>query len=262
MKNLILIIVVLVNWTQSFGQIIDLYYPKYVALGSDSLNSKKSPLEFFEKGSIDVFSNGYMQGTAQMLKINIGEPNKFYIPVYFLIGSPSDGISNKKNSQDNTVASLLNPIGGIFNASIRGRNSIFQTGEKTLLTVSYQVSAKFITGRDSLNNNNFFGTGYGNIGFLFQTGAWEAEDQKNMGTFWIQVQATASNAFNTTSFKDVFGDSLKDNYFYGYSFDLGVEINKVINLKVGMYQYINNQQIDAIKNPIWKFSLDYRLKKS
>ena len=259
-------LIILVSYN-SFSQMIDIDYSgkpriKTLAYGDTIKRPVEQQFEILGRGFIDFFSNGKMQGTAQLLKLNIGEPNGFYVPLYILVGSSGDGIGMQKKNE-NTIANLLNPIGGIINGAINGRNNLYASKSGiTSLKLSYQLSVKLINAQDSATGNSkFLGAGYGNLGLFFQTGAWDQDDKGNMGVFWIQAKATASYAFDDASYKKVLGNNFSESYFVGYAIDLGIEINNRINLKAGLYQYLNNQKLDLVEKPVFKFSLDYNLKK-
>jgi len=261
-KILFILSTVLFFSTNSYSQMIDIDYTRQLKPQSLSSDTVERQVELLGRGFVDFFSNGKMQGTAQLLKINIGEPKGFYVPIYLLIGSSGDGLGSQKKNE-NTVANLLNPIGGIFNGTVNGRNNLYASkSDITSLKLSYQISGKLINAQDTITGKSkFLGAGYGNLGLFFQTGAWDSDDKGNMGVFWIQAKATASYAFNNASYKEVLGKDFKSNYFVGYAIDLGIEINNKLNLKVGVYQYLNNQDLELLRNPIFKFSLDYNLKK-
>ncbi len=261
-KILFTISTVLLLSTTSFSQMIDIDYTRQLRPQSLSADTVEKQVELLGRGFVDFFSNGKMQGTAQLLKINIGEPKGFYVPLYLLVGSSGDGLGSQKKNE-NTIANLLNPIGGIFNGTINGRNNLYASNSGiTSLKVSYQLSGKLVNAQDTLTGSSkFLGAGYGNLGLFFQTGAWDPDEKGNMGVFWVQAKATASYAFNDASYKEVLGKDYTQSYFIGYAIDLGIEINNRINLKAGVYQYLNNQDLELIKNPVFKFSLDYNLKK-
>jgi hypothetical protein len=252
----------------TYSQMIDVDYSRhktiqknviYDTLGKDKAGDK---LEVLGRSFVDLFSNGNMQGTAQILKINIGEPKGFYIPFYLLVGASGDGIGSQKKNE-NTVSNLLNPVGGLLNGTFNGRNNLYASKSGiTSLKLSYQISGKLINAQDSITGSSkLFGTGYGNFGLFFQTGAWEDYGEKNnMGVFWLQAKTIASLAFDNATIKEIFGNNISSNYFLGYAIDLGLEINNRVNLKAGLYQYLNNQEIELVKKPVFKLSLDYNLK--
>ena len=173
-RFLISLSVLLIISFNSFSQLIDIDYTNQARPHNFVPDSTEKTVEVLSRGLFDFFSNGKMQGTAQLLKINIGEPNGFYIPLYLLVGSSGDGLGAQKKNE-NTVANLLNPIGGIFNGTINAKNNIFASKSGiTSLKLSYQLSGKLINAQDTLTGNSkFLSACYGNLGFLFQTGAWE-----------------------------------------------------------------------------------------
>ncbi len=257
-----IVFVYLFSPIDNIAQIIDINYSnlKGVNAITDTVKKESKDIELLSRGFMDIFSNGKMQSTAQILKINIGEKDGFYFPFFLLLGASGDGLGEQELNE-NTIANLLNPLGGIINGSFNGKNNLLSSESGiTSLNLAYQISGKLINAQDSLSGNSkFLGVGYGNIGLFFQTGAWDPDDAGNMGVFWVQVKAAGSLAFDNAVIKEVFGNSVIDSYFIGYSIDLGIEIDKKINLKAGIYQYLNSQDIILMKDPVFKFSLDYNL---
>jgi len=261
MKTLIFVLAIVLNCSTLKSQIIEVTYPSNESILG---NKSSSPLELFDKGYFDFFTNGSVQGTAQLLKINIGEKDLFYLPLYFLAGASGNGFNlDSGSSNNNTVSNLLNPIGGLFNITWMGNKDLYKSNsEKTVLKISTQLSAKFLNSSDTLDNENkFLTSGYGNLGLFFQTGAWEPSDPDNTGILWIQFKGTYSFFFSDKNLNSIFGNNLEDKFFVGYSLDAGLEIDKRINFKIGIYQYLNNQNIENTKDPVIKISLDYSLKK-
>jgi len=244
------------------SQIIDIDYTSKGEDFAETAEGKSDPIEFLGRSYIDVFNNGKVQGTAQLLKLRIGEPDGFYVPLYFFLGASGDGLgSSVKN--ENTVANLLNPIGGLLNGTFNGLTNLYKSESNiTSLKFAYQFSGKLINAtEDESEESSFIGSAYGNLGLFFQTGAWEQGLEDNIGVFWVQAKLTSSFANEKETLLNVFGDEIDDSFFYGYSFDLGLEINNRINLKAGLYQYLNNQDVDLFNEPVFKFSLDYNMKK-
>jgi hypothetical protein len=218
----------------------------------------KERAEFFGKGFLDFFSSGSLQASTQILKIHIGEPGGFKIPFYLFVGASGDSFGKQKPNE-NTVGSLLNPVGGILNGSIHENFTLFQSGDYTSLKLTMQASYKLISGeKESEEENLLFGSGYGNLGFQFQTGAWEEKDKSNIGIFWLQTKLTASVNRNS-QLKSIFGEDFNDSTLYGYAIDLGIEIDNKVNLKAGVYQFWNDSGDSILEKPIFKFAMDVKM---
>jgi hypothetical protein len=262
MKKAIILIILFLSYNIGHSQIIDVDYSNKEQSFVENEEEQENPVEVLGRSFVDIFGNGKIQGTAQLLKLRIGEPKGFYIPFYLFLGASGDGLGNSKQNE-NTVANLLNPIGGLLNGTFNGRNNIYKSESGiTSLKFAYQLSGKLINAQEELTSESkFIGSGYGNLGLFFQTGAWEQGDLDNIGVFWLQAKVTSSFGLSRNSLIDVFGENVDDSFFVGYSFDLGLEINNRINLKAGVYQYFNNQEVDLFSKPFFNFSLDYNLKK-
>lgn len=255
-KSIFFTLLLITNFT--FSQIINIDYSNVDNDKFDFINddSESTNAEFFDKGYLDFFGSGNIQASAQLIKLNIGEPDKFQIPFYLFLSASGNSFGDGEQNK-NTIDNLLNPIGGIFNGTINKSGCLYETGKYTFLKFNFQLSAKLLNGNTDLENENkLFFAGYSNAGLFFQTGAWVDEDKSNIGIFWMQAKLTSSFA-NKEDLIDLFGVNLTENNFFGYSLDLGIEIDNKIDLKAGVYQYWGNEAIDNFNKPIIKFSIDH-----
>ena len=264
MKKSVLIIMLLLSIrVLTFSQIVDVDY----ATGEEdeALKETKDEDIFFARGFMDYFTNGKVQGTAQVIKLFLGEPKGTKLPVYVFAGASGGGFGESELNEV-TASNLLNPIGGLFNVSLSGTTNLYKSEtEITSFKLAYHLSGRLINGEDSLGveGANFFST-YANAGLYYQTGAWEGGTDPskagNLGVFWIQARATISQFLvGREPLEKVFSSSLEDSILWGYSIDLGLEIDQKINLKAGLYHYLNNQNISFFDKPVFKFSLDYNI---
>lgn len=263
MKKLVLLTcMLLISVSVTLAQIIDIdYYTKEEA--ESEREEEEEVVDVLGQSFLDVFSNGKVQGTAQVLRINIGERSGFYIPFYLFVGASGDGFGESERNE-NTASNLLNPIGGVLNGSFNGITNLYKSESgKTSLKFAYQLSGRLVNGRDSLNvESKFLASGYANAGLFFQTSTWEPDQPDNPGVFWVQAKATSSFGINRESLVELFGAEIEDNYFLGYSVDAGLEIINRINIKVGLYQYLNNQNVSLFTEPVFKLSVDYKLNRN
>lgn len=244
------------------AQIVDIDYSKQTRGFLDSTITKNEDnVQFLQNGFVDFLTDGNIQASARLLRINIGERNKFYVPFFIYTGASGSAFGENKLNKT-TVSNLLNPIGGTVNLSFNGLQNLIKGEGVTKLKFAYQLGGRMLNGKDSLTQENItFFNGFGNVGLFFQTGAWTPDDPGNMGVFYLQAKLISSIS-SRNNFKKIFGAySLTNDYLLGYSIDAGIEINKVINVKLGIYQYANNQSVDLFKDPVVKFSLDYSFKK-
>lgn len=190
-------------------------------------------LAALERGFLDVLTSGAAQASVQVVRLCIGEPGRFRLPLYFLAGSPGNvGGTNSTNAA--TFASLLNPIGGFLNGSVSDsyelwpRNKAYQY---TSFQVSYQASAKYVNGEDTTHSTAVPAMiGYADFGFRYQTGAVDLDDPNNAGIAWIQAKIGA-NVAGSTQFKRMFGSETAQ-VIGTVNVDAGITIDKRLNLKL------------------------------
>jgi hypothetical protein len=269
MKIKLLVALGLISFASN-GQIVNLSYIKNddtsysfkKRFTGDSGDDKAKSYEFFKGGNIDYISSGLIQANAQLLKINIGEPKKFYMPFYIMAGADKEtSAETDTDVNKSTSVNLLSANGGYLNLGLHGNWSPnkLSFGDYTKISLVYQLGAKSIIGKDQLTAERVnLLTGITNIGILFQTAAWNPDDPDNIGLAWCQF--AFSNTFNNDEkIKQIYGNEV-NKHFYGINIEAGVEIEKYVNLRFGYYSYLNNKDINKeFKEGIIKLSVDFKI---
>ena len=90
----------------------------------NKIQNKQS--EIFTSGFIDIINNGQVNASARLVKLYIGEPGRFQIPLSFYGGVSSNNFQNQNTggqllkSNDHLVNQYINPFSGLVNVSIEG----------------------------------------------------------------------------------------------------------------------------------------------
>lgn len=293
MKTKLFLFVMLLSCPFINAQIVNVYAPRIVTekvqvkrivkdstrgggatreIFKDSVVTKKedpiapSTFQWFEGGNIDYISSGLLQTNARVLRINLGIPNKVVVPFYITAGADKQTTNDPdEDPNKSTNVNLLSANGGYLNFGFNGnhllKNFTSDTSGKTRLSAVYLLGAKMITGKDATTEERInLMSWVSNVGLMFQTNAWDADDVGKKGTAWIQ--AVFTNTFNNgEKIKKIYGDDVKKN-FYGYNIEGGIQIDNLINLRLGYYKYLNNEDINKdFKDGIFKLSVDFALTK-
>ena len=230
--------------------------------------------EIFTSGFIDVMNNGQVNASARLIKLYIGEPGKFHIPLTFYGGVSNNTFQNNNSggqlskSNDHLVNQYLNPFSGLVNISIEGiafrkRDSskitklgyIYQIGERVLNGVRIGDIREQRTGKPT-NFLNSFST----VGLYFQTGAWEKTNTKNVGTFWMIARYHFCRT-NPKQIKEFLPDIETNGFYHGYSAGFGIQINNLVDIKAVYYKYSKAPEIDY-GLPIYQFTFNYTMGKN
>jgi hypothetical protein len=238
-------------------------------------NAEPSPKfrkpEIFNSGFLDIANNGQVNASARMLRLYIGEPQKFAIPLSVYAGvsaqqfQPGSG-SITFRSNEHLSGALINPLAGLLNFSFD--NVLFSEEGKMDITAAgiiYHAGFRVLTGYffsepndprfgKPVNFVNLVGAG----GFLLRTGAWEKSDKDNMGVFWISARYIGSH-----SPRDILGQfypGIVYSFYHGWSVGGGIEINNLLNLKLVFYRYVQ-APLFADSNSFCQFSFHYALTK-
>ena len=238
---------------------------------NDSNLAKSYKPEIFTSGFIDIMNNGQVNASARFIRLSIGEPGKFSIPLSLYGGVSNNTFQSQspttisQKSNDQLVNQYINPLSGLINISVDGilyfaksnpiskTGFLYQFGERVLTGYRVGPVSNPQTGRPS-NFLNSFAT----AGIYFQTGAWERNNAKNIGVFWIACRYIACYS-SSKNIKEFLPDIETNGLYYGNSLGFGVEINNLVSIKAIFYHYIKKPELDY-SLPIYQFSFNYSLK--
>lgn len=250
--------------------------PPTTAIKSPPLKEYKP--EIFTSGFIDIVNNGQVNASARFIRLYIGEPGKFAIPVSFYGGVSNNTFQNNSpgtvfsKSNSHLVNQYINPLSGLINISIEGvlfftkkqkitkPGLLYQAGERVLSGIRTGEVSNPLTGKPVNFLNSFAAAG-----FYFQTGAWERNNlpagrqvPKNVGVFWLafRYHVCKSSAKQINEFLPAIETN---GLYHGWSGGFGIEINKLVNIKAIYYKYSKAPEIEY-GLPIYQFSFQYSMK--
>ena len=237
---------------------------------ADSAKSKEFKPEIFTTGFIDVMNNGQVNASARFIRLFIGEPGRFAIPLSLYSGVSANNFQNQQSnggqkSNEPLFNNFINPLSGLVNLSVDGIKFFKKTAKVTKTGLLYHIGEKVLTGyKTGLVTNpqtgepvNFLNS-FGTLGLYFQTGAWERSNNKNVGIFWLSYRYITSYT-NPKQIKEFLPGAVTNGIYYGYCVGGGIEINNVVNIKVLYYKYSKAPEIDYTR-PIYQFTFNYSLK--
>lgn len=227
--------------------------------------------EIFTSGFIDIVNNGQVNASARFIRLFIGEPGKFAIPLSLYGGVSNNNFQSQsntgglQNNNDHLVNQYINPLSGLVNISIDGIIYFRQTQKITKTGFLYHAGERLLTGYRTgqvtsplTGKPSNFLNSFATVGLYYQTGAWERNNAKNVGIFWLALRYIGCFT-NPKQIKEFLPDINTNGLYHGYSTGFGVEINNLINVKVIYYKYIKQPEIDY-SLPIYQFSFNYALK--
>jgi hypothetical protein len=164
------------------------------------------------------------------------------------------------------VNGFINPLSGLANLCIDGVGFLSPQKDKlTRFGFIYHAGVRILTGYKSgditdpaTGNPINFLNSFGTSGLYFQTGAWERNNNKNVGVFWLAGRYIVCKS-NTKQLKEILPSITTNGLYHGWSLGWGVEINNLVNIKVLYYKYVKKPEIDYTL-PIYQFSFNYSLR--
>lgn len=231
----------------------------------DTMNSKT---EIFSSGFIDIMNNGQVNASARFIRLYIGELGKFSVPISFYAGVSNNNFQQQtvtfSKSNDHLINQYLNPLSGLINISVDDTKYfvdpnrltkfgfIFRVGERVLNGIRIGEISDPRTGKATTFLNSFaFG------GLVFQTGASEKTNTKNVGIFWTAIRVHFCYT-NPKNIKEFLPQVETNGIYTGYSVGFGIEIDKVVNIKAIYYKYTKAPEIEY-GLPIYQFTFNYAM---
>jgi len=227
--------------------------------------------EILTSGFIDIINNGQVNASARFIRLYIGEPGKFAIPLSIYSGVSSNNFQNQQmpggqRNNEQLVVNFINPLSGLANISIDG--IVFFKNRTTKVTRAgflYHTGIRALTGyrtgpvtSTSTGSPVNFLNSFGTAGLYFQTGAWEKNNAKNIGECWLACRYIICKS-GTGRLKEVLPGIHTNGLYHGWSLAGGVEINNLVNIKLVYYKYVKQPEIDYLL-PIYQFSFNYSLR--
>lgn len=236
--------------------------------------SRQAPVvkpEIFTSGFIDIMNNGQVNASARFIRLFIGEPGKFAVPLSLYSGVSANNFQNQTNaagvlrSNDHLVNQYINPLSGLVNISSDGILFFKKTDRPTKTGWLYHVGERVLTGVRTGPVTNpqtgkpvSFLNSFASSGFYFQTGAWERSNNKNVGVCWLAARYHICYT-NPAQLREFLPDIKTNGVYTGWSLGFGVEVSNLVNVKVLYYKYLKKPEIDYAL-PIYQFSFSYSLK--
>lgn len=233
-------------------------------------NPKDYKPEIFTSGFIDIINNGQVNASARFIRLYIGEPGKFSLPLSLYSGVSSNNFQGAQTAlqrnNDVLVTNFINPLSGLANISVDGVIFFKRKTEKiTKAGLLYHIGERILSGvRQGLVTNPTIGkplnflNSFFSIGLYFQTGAWERSNAKNLGVSWFAVRYIGCYT-NPGQIKEILPGIETNGLYKGYSIAWGIEITKLVNIKVVYYKYTKKPEINYYL-PIYQFSFNYTMK--
>ncbi len=227
--------------------------------------------EVLTSGFIDLVSNGQLNASARLIRIFVGEPGKFSIPLSVYSGVSSNNFQSQQSpggtrTNEILVNNFINPLSGVVNLSLDGFLGCRKRLKKTTRSVIlYQGGIRLLTGYrigpildpSSGRPINFLNS-FALSGLYFQTGAWERNNARNVGIFWIAFRYIICYS-SPAQLEEIVPGIVTNGIYHGWSIGWGIEINNLINIKVIYYKFVKAPEIEY-SLPIYQFSFNYTLK--
>lgn len=222
------------------------------------LGKQERLVKLFSSGNLDYISGGMLRSSAKVIEINIGDPDKFYVPLYFMVGALSQPTEEGLSVNYITTAEMLNNNGGLWNIGTSIDRTIRTLGNHTEIKSIFQFAIKAVSGvtLESDESVSMY-TKMFLSGLQLDTKAWKTDDSNAQGRAWLKTYISYSLNDSAKIFQIFGGESV--NNFIGGNIECGLNIKAFADIRFGYHRYINNQQIDIFREPMYVFSANFAL---
>jgi hypothetical protein len=227
--------------------------------------------DILSSGFIDIMNNGQVNSSARFLRLCIGEPGKFALPLCIYSGVSSNYFQNPiysgRRTNEELANSFINPMTGIFNISfdgsvsakkkdnnkLTGCNFLYQAGARILTGYRVGASADLSTGKPFSFLNGFICSAV-----YFQTGAWEKNNKNNMGICWLTLRFILCKS-GYKQLQTIIPDIKTNGFYHGWSAAWGIDINRLISCRMVYYKYTKAPELE-FSTPIYQFTFNYSVR--
>ncbi|MCE2704849.1 MAG: hypothetical protein LW624_05200 [Terrimonas sp.] len=214
-----------VQWIGGILILMALFFP-YLATAfiRDTLIRKNNSgkTDVLNAGFIDLVSSGQVSASARLIRLRIGEPDKFSLPFTIYSGVsnnafPAQVMGMAARTNEHLVAQFITPLSGLLNFSIDGWKCFGKQEKITQAGFIYQLGERLLTGYRTT-----------------VPGSW--------------LNGRPHNFLN----------SFTNGIYSGYSLGFGLEISYTVHLKAQVYRYDKPPE-PVYSLPLYQFSFNYAL---
>ncbi|MEY5034284.1 MAG: hypothetical protein RL447_662 [Bacteroidota bacterium] len=242
-----------------------------VVVRDSAIRKLSEPPEWLSAGMMEWGQGGQMQASARVVRLMIGEPGKWQLPLSLYSGVSQSGsntagaVAMSGRSNESITWQLYSPWSGVMNMGFEGQKLgaawgshsalrfVFQFGERMLS--GYRIGAfnDPLTGKQQLLWNH-----YVVMGCVLHTGAWERSNPKNLGRGWLMMRGHLSYS-SPDQLKWLFSLPMFRGLYGGASLAMGIEVSRVVNVRAGICWPVRGPEWSTSRS-LTQFSFQYNWK--
>lgn len=220
---------------------------------------KAGSLSFLGRSTFELISDQSVVASLQVVRVLVGEPSSFNVPLYIYFTPPIKPKSDTTNTR--TATELLNPIGGVLSVTLQPTVATLLKSHSSLtkLELKSNIGLRYLTGEDTVSNESRqFLAPVLSLYLFLETSAWLAGDNISGGggKFWVDGGINFSPA-QGEDFKAIFGET-RSTDIWVLSLRGGLSIGKKVNIGISfLKQFTHADKIDLYHRKIIKVTTDF-----
>ena len=238
----------------------------------DSVGRRISePPDWLSAGLMELGQGGQLQASARVVRLAIGEPGKWQLPLSVFsgvtqMGSASLNSAGSGNRFNESITwQLYSPWSGVLNFGFEGQRLWSRWGTQSTLRFVFQFGERMLTGyRVGPASDPFTGkqqslwNHYAVAGWVLQTGAWERANPKNIGRGWVMTRLHLSYS-DPAQLQGFFPIAKLRGLYGGASLGVGIEVSRVVQIRCAIYWPLRGPEWATTRN-LTQFSFQYNWK--
>lgn len=239
---------------------------------SDSMLRRSVEMpDWLSAGMMEVGQGGQLQAAARVVRLFIGEPGKWQLPLSLYSGVAQPGVGamgspgSLARSNESITWQLYSAWSGLINLGFEGQRRglnwgaqsglrfVFQFGERILSEYRMDAPSDSLTGKQQLLWNHYLLTGW-----VVHTGAWERSDPRNLGRGWVMFRGHLHYS-SPDDLRWLFPISRLRGVYGGGSLAVGIEVSRVVHVRaVVCWPWLRPEW--SVPRSLTQFSFQYNWK--
>lgn len=205
-----------------------------------SMRKSNEPPDWLSAGMMEIGPGGQMQASARIVRLFVGEPGKWQLPISLYSGVAQPGSSAAMSggrSNESITSQLYSSWSGMMNLGFEGQWLCSYWGNQSGIRLVYQFGERMLSGyrisspSDPLSGKQqMLWNHYVVAGCVLYTGAWERNNPNNLGRGWVMFRGHF-NYSSPNELRWLFPLPRMRGWYGGGSLGVGIEISRVVHLR-------------------------------
>ena len=210
-------------------------------------------MSLFENGGLNINSQGQFRSSAEIIKVYLGNPEKFYLPFYLTLSASAEVLKKESDINALLVSDLMMQKGGFINFGLENESTLIGLDEDTRIDIYYLIGAKSISGPDleSQSQIQYFSF-VQSLGLSFTALAWNPSNLDKQGKIWIRSYFSVSQNPEDNLVRLI--DPCVKNILMSHHIECGIQLKDYLDITMSFNRFTNNKHVAVLSENIYTIS--------